>query len=286
MKKLIKNTFILIIILLTYSIIDTNHLVISNYEYANSSLPKEFDGFKILQISDFHNKEFPQFPFVTPVLEDKTDAKYNLDMLNKIDTISPDIIVITGDLIDSRHFKEEVATDLIKELVKDYPVYYVTGNHEVYRGISDEIKETMEELGVTSLKNQTVAVVKNGSQINLCGINDFTEFGNTTEYIDNLSALRGEGFNILLSHRPELMNIYADIQFDLVFSGHAHGGQIKIPFIGGLIAPNQGFLPEYTQGMYTEDITTLVVSRGIGNSLFPLRFLNPPELVVVTLNSK
>lgn len=286
MKKFIKNTSILILILLIYSIINTNHLTVTNYDYSNPTLPKEFDGFKILQISDFHNKEFPQLPSVAPLLEDKADAKYNLDMLNKIDAIAPDIIVITGDLIDSRHFKEEVAKDLVKELVKDYPVYYVTGNHEVYRGISSDIKETMEELGATSLKNQTVSVVKDGSQINLCGINDFTEFSNTTEYIDTLSVLRGDGFNLLLSHRPELMNIYTDIQFDLVFSGHAHGGQIKIPFIGGLIAPHQGFFPDYYEGLYTEDSTTMVVSRGIGNSLFPLRFFNAPELVVVTMSSK
>lgn len=286
MKKFIKNTSILIIILLIYSIIDTNHLIITNYEYSNSNIPKEFDGFKILQLSDFHNKEFPQFPGDSKPLDETSNPKYNKRMIDMIHKISPDIIVITGDFIDSRHYKEEVAVDLIKNLVKDYPMYYVTGNHESYKGISEEMKETMEEMGVTALNNQTAAIVKEHSQINIAGVNDFKEFNNESEYIDTLSSLKGDGFNLLLSHRPEFMNIYTSIQYDLVFTGHAHGGQIKIPFLGGVLAPDQGFFPEYSDGTYTEDSTTMIVSRGIGNSLFPLRFLNPPELVVVTLKSK
>ena len=205
------------------------------------------------------------------------------------------MIVITGDLIDRRSTNIEIAEKFIQAVVKIAPTYYVSGNHEQLSDVYNTLKRKLQVLNVNVMDNAYEVINKNGSRIGLLGVADPAVqqseesylLDNSTSYVEaELKDLLDDidtSFNILLSHRPELFNLYRDLQADLVFSGHAHGGQIRMPFIGGLAAPNQGLFPKYTAGVYSSGATSMVVSRGLGNSIFPLRVFNRPELVVVTL---
>lgn len=245
-------------------------LQLSTYTVSSDNLPKAFDGYRIAHVSDLHNAEF---------------GSGNEKLLRLLRESSPDVIVITGDIIDSSRTDVDVALDFVKEAVKIAPCYYVTGNHEA--GVSKEVFEKLEstftELGVKIMRGSEAVIEKGGEYISLIGIDDpsFAEF---PENIDEISTF--DGFKILLSHRPEYFDKYADWNVDLVLSGHAHGGQFRLPFIGGLVAPGQGLFPKYDAGSFTEDNTTMIVSRGIGNSIIPVRFNNQPELVLVVLESK
>ncbi|MGG7142638.1 metallophosphoesterase [Clostridium nigeriense] len=259
-----------------FSIWQNNSIVISNYNYESSEILSEFNNFKIVQISDLHNKNF---------------GEEQSKLLEKVESLSPDIIVVTGDLIDRRKYNLDIAMNFINKAVEIAPIYYVSGNHEAWSGKYSEIKERLIEAGVNIIDDKNVEIKNGDERIHLLGLSDPAFL--TSNYIDgtdtssidrNLSNWSEiEGFNILLSHRPELFDLYSKNNIDLVFSGHAHGGQIRIPFIGGLIAPNQGFFPKYTSGSYNSDKTTMFVSRGLGNSIFPLRVFNRPEVISVTL---
>ena len=146
------------------------------------------------------------------------------------------------------------------------------------------------------LEDEAVSLERNGESIALMGLADpdFTVKGDmfgevpamVSTKLENLNDGEGGGYTILLSHRPELFETYVGSGIDLVFAGHAHGGQFRLPFIGGVVAPNQGLFPEYDAGLYTDGSTNMVVSRGIGNSIIPLRFNNRPEIVLVELNAE
>jgi len=242
-----------------------NDVVVTKYDYTNTKIPVEFEGFKILQVSDLHYKEFGK------------DQEVLMSLTQKI---APDIIVVTGDLIDSNYTDIEAAMDYISQAVLIAPVYFVTGNHEMWSGEYSALAADLVKYGVTILDNKRIFLTKNGAEISLAGLPDGDNISNDSEKVFDSP---NEEFCILLSHRPELLNEYAQKDVDLVFAGHAHGGQFRIPFLGGLFAPNQGLFPEYTKGFYTKAYTTMVVSRGLGNSVIPARFFNRPELVVVTL---
>jgi uncharacterized protein len=177
-------------------------------------------------------------------------------------------------------------------LVGIAPVYYVTGNHEWWSENFPSLEERLKETEVQVMRN-TVEEIKIGQdRIQMAGIDDpakeresYAESVTVEENIMNSikgNEARGD-FNILLSHRPELFSLYTQYEFDLVFSGHAHGGQVRLPFVGGLVAPNQGLFPEYSSGIFQVDQTTMIVNRGLGNSMIPLRVFNRPEIVMVTL---
>lgn len=243
----------------------------------NEKVPEAFDGYKIVQISDLHNKEFG----------DKQSK-----LLAKIKRIQPDIIVVTGDLIDSKTTNIDVALDLMKGASEMAPTYYVSGNHEAWSGVYDSLKHKLEETDVIVLEDSKVEVSKENSSIELIGLSDiaFANLNSSTssgvEYTkDIVSKLidTTNTFRILLSHRPELFHVYSASEVDLVFSGHAHGGQFRLPFIGGVVAPDQGIFPEFTEGIHMKNNTAMIVSRGLGNSIIPIRIFNRPELVVVTL---
>lgn len=254
-------------------------LQISRYAVKDTKIPAGFDGYKIIQISDFHNTH----------LNSLTDK-----LVEEINGENPDIIVITGDLIDSRRTDAELSLNLVRRIADIAPIYYVTGNHE--SRVTEEyskLKEGLLELGVMILDNKKVLLERKGDAIEIIGVNDPT-FSDSAQYIgeaatiaDELSALAEsqDYYKILLSHRPELFEIYVEAEVNLVFTGHAHGGQIRLPFIGGLAAPNQGLLPKYTSGVYESEDTRMAVSRGIGNSIFPFRINNRPELVIAELRS-
>ncbi|HHZ01452.1 MAG TPA: metallophosphoesterase [Tissierellia bacterium] len=265
----------LIAIFLTWQ---NNGLVTTNYSYKSEKVPDKFDGFKILHISDFHNKNF-----------------YG-SLTNRMKEINPDIIVISGDLIDRRKTNLYTTTKFIQEIVKVAPVYYVSGNHEQLSEHYAKLKVILNNFNVINMDDFYTKLYRDGSSIGLIGIADpainadkktYLYTSNNTyarNILNHLTKDLKTEFNILLSHRPELLSVYKEFNIDLVFSGHAHGGQIRIPFIGGILSPNQGFFPKLSEGMHKEGSTSIVVSRGLGNSLFPFRILNRPELIVVTLN--
>lgn len=246
-----------------------NAIGITTHTIASSRLPESFDGFRILQISDLHNKAF---------------GKEQRWLMDQVDSKAFDIIVITGDLADARRYDPEPIHDLIPKLTAIAPTYYVTGNHESDIAEYEQLEGFMKSSGVTVLRNLSASISRDGASIILAGIDDPTmHFGSGFEAtLIELSSYE-KGYTILLSHRPEKLALYSALSYDLVFSGHAHGGQLRLPVFGGIIAPHQGFFPKYSEGIHMTGETAMVVSRGLGNSLFPFRLFNPPELVLVTL---
>ncbi|MFV0255080.1 MAG: metallophosphoesterase [Erysipelotrichaceae bacterium] len=251
-------------------VIGTTHYTITHQE-----LPTNFSGFKIVHISDFHNTDFGN--------------NNNKDLVAMITGENPDIIVITGDMIDSRRTDIEISLAFAKEIQKIAPVYYVNGNHESRIAEYDKFEAQLQEIGVIVLSNETQDLTINEQSIQIVGLNDPDFYNiNDKEYVEKqLELLINQSdkskFTILLIHRPELFESYAEYGVDLSFSGHAHGGQIRLPFFGGIVAPDQGIFPKYDGGIYQIDDSYMVLSRGLGNSLFPLRVNNNPELVVVEL---
>ena len=202
--------------------------------------------------------------------------------------------MITGDMIDSRHTDVEIALDFARQAVKIAPVYYVSGNHESRVVEYEALKKGLIEVGVEVMENRKVRIDCEGEHITLLGIIDPTfqdehfpedEKSIARRAIEELQE-ESDGYTVLLSHRPELFDLYVDTGMDLVFTSHAHGGQFRLPFIGGIIAPHQGFFPEYDGGQFTKGYTTMMVSRGVGNSIIPIRFNNRPEIVLVSLKCK
>lgn len=245
-----------------------NGLMLTQMTYTKK-VTKGFDGYKILQVSDLQNKAFGQ----------------NQErILNKIRNAAPDIIIITGDLIDRNRTNLATAMTLVDGAVNIAPVYYVSGNHEHQSGCFEKLSEQLTEAGVTVLENGKSVIQRNGDTLELIGLADKRVNPYYQEALSTLAkGAEKEAFQILLSHRPELFEAYVESGVDLAFTGHAHGGQIRLPFIGGIFAPNQGFFPPYTSGIYEKKGTSMVVSRGLGNSTFPFRIFNRPELVMVTL---
>lgn len=283
MKNNVLKVLLAATLLLTcISIVDNKRLTTTYYDINNDKIPSEFNDFKILQISDFHNTDFPEFIYKSKDRSNK--SIFNPKLIDYINFEKPDIIVITGDTIDSRKTDEDIATDLIQSLVDKYPLYYVSGNHEERSALAQYYKDKFKEMGVNILANQSIDINRSGAIITISGVNDYISFRDYLEYNHTLSSLKSDNYNILLSHRPEHFDIYSSIGYDLIFSGHAHGGQVRLAFIGGIISPDQGFFPKYDSGKYVKSDSTIIVSRGLGNSIMPLRINNPPELVVVTLN--
>ena len=254
-------------------------LELNTYTISSSKLPQSFDGYRIAHVSDLHNAEM---------------GKNNEKLSTMLRDADPDMIAITGDLVDSRNTDIEVALQFVREAVKIAPCYYVTGNHEARISEYDELKEAMEAAGVTVLKDAQTEISLEGEAITLIGVNDPSYqtdylFGDSETVMNTkLEELHTEQdrFTILLSHRPELFETYVDHDLDLVLSGHAHGGQFRLPFIGGLVAPNQGLFPEYDAGIYTEGNTNMLVSRGVGNSILPFRINNRPEVILIELQAE
>lgn len=261
---------ILIAALIVWAAIDSRNIDVTRFTV--SGAPEAFSGFKIAQISDLHNAEFG------------TDNQKLIDILK---SEAPDAIVITGDLIDARRTNTEIAESFARRCMEIADCYYVPGNHEArLGGTYDAFESALIADGVNVLRNGSVRIRKGMDAIRIVGVDD-PAFAKASDAITNLDAaleaLSSDDFTILLAHHPELIDEYSKWGIDLVLSGHAHGGQIRLPGIGGLYAPGQGFFPKYTSGNYTVGDTEMIVSRGIGNSAFPLRVNDRPEVVIVTL---
>lgn len=295
----------LVVLLLLFIVIYGNHLMnqkifITTYEVTDEKIPQAFDEYRIVQVTDVHSIRN----------EEQADSLYD-----KIMGQTPDIIVLTGDLLDSKYYTAEKnalkagesdkmagqdTLDFIERLIKECPVYFVYGNHEMV--LLDDVKNNpfkvaMENIGVVFLNNNGVKITRDGESIYMLGIQDpatlykdrdYDAYDNHRDRINammqKVMSLREEDlYTVVLSHRPEYFEEYKKYDGDLYLTGHAHGGQVRLPGIGGLYAPGQGAFPKYTNGLLEEDGTTMIVGRGIGNAVKVPRIFNPPEINVVIL---
>ncbi len=281
MKSKLKLTilivaFLLFALIVTLVIVENNMVQLNKYDVSTNKLSSDFN-LKIAHISDFHNTR----------LKDKA--------IERLKEAEPDIIVVTGDLIDSRKTKVQVSVDFMAEAVEIAPCYYVTGNHEsrIPESLS-ELLVALDDLGVTVLRNESVLLDINGEKINLIGVEDpkftlkkdSTKGAKTVVYESLEPLISDEYYNLVLCHRPEVFDTYVSLDVDLALSGHAHGGQIRLPLIGGIISPNQGLFPKYDAGHFEQGSTNMIVSRGVGNSLFPFRMNNKPEVLLIELKGE
>lgn len=251
---------------------------ITELTFTSDSLPKSFNGFKIVVLSDLHNEVFG-------TSQDK--------LIKIIDSCSPDIIVLTGDIIDRDTSDFSPVTDLLDGICSKYPVYAVTGNHEYDNSdYLNTLYSYYEQYNVALLENDFAEIKRDGEVIYIYGI----PYMSKAEVLQNPQAfdirnntknsyiLNNDIFSILLYHDPEIFDIISKADYDIIFSGHVHGGVIRLPFIGGMLSPNVEFFPKYDSGIYTKNNTALVVSRGLGQTIIP-RFNNRPEIVCITLFS-
>lgn len=226
------------------------------------------------------------------LITDLHSDKYGKDqktLLNAVDAEKPDVVLLGGDIFDDEKSYDNAETT-IKYLAEKYPCYYVTGNHEYWSNDIDNILDIVRSYGVEVLSGDCKSITVNDEIINICGVDDpcvvsYTRHGKDmkTQLKSAYKEVDTEHYTLLLSHRPELIDLYKEYDFDLVLSGHAHGGQWRIPgLVNGLYVPNQGVFPEYAGGRYDYDEGTMIISRGLAreSTLIP-RIFNRPELVII-----
>jgi uncharacterized protein len=266
MKKLGFVIIILIILFIAYGFY--NGLEITNYTYSDKELPKEFDGYRIAFISDLHSKLI---------------GRKQYKLIHAIEDCNPDIVVFTGDMIDGYHMDISPIKDLLVGLKEKYPMYAVSGNHERDNVFTyDKLMKYYEEYGVIYLDNKSLKLKKKNSHIGLYGLSYQDKY-----YIKKTSHKPDKDesdFNILLYHDATAFSWISEYGYNLVLSGHTHGGIIRLPFLGGLINNNGTLLSEFDNGMFHLKGSTLISNRGIGDSYFP-RFYNRSEVVCVTLRA-
>lgn len=280
-KKYIKSALVLLIViaLLLFCSYQNRHMETTYYTYKAEQLGADLEGYRIVQISDLHNVKF---------------GKNNQRLVDRIRECDPDMIVLTGDLVDSNHTNVDRAVQFVDEVVKICPVYYVTGNHEYWLDTSEyeNLMDGLASAGVIILDDQVVEISRGDAKFRLVGLDDKSlADGTLGTLLNNAQNVAHEDsekkeFTVVLAHEPQYLARYASTGVDLVLSGHAHGGQFRLPFVGGIVAPDQGFLPEYTAGEYYMNGTEMIVSRGLGNSVIPVRLFNYPEIVCVELVGK
>lgn len=268
------------------SYLRSDTISVTRYTHKSENIPKEFDGFKIVQLSDLHDAQF---------------GEGQKDLLYRVRILEPDLIVLTGDMVDNEYSDLESFGALIRALSDIAGVCYVSGNNEAGLSNYDLVLETVRKNGGVALENKTIRYKRGNATLSVSGLSDRNiyqlkrETYNTYKERDNRIARVLDGFsdcgtsdyNVLLVHRPYLLRAYAIADFDLVLSGHNHGGQIRIPLFGALYAPGELWFPKHTDGAYTDYDTTMFISRGLGNSdRMGVRLFNPPEVALITLRHK
>lgn len=226
------------------------------------------DELKILQISDFHNSK---------------SVRIRNKLLAAVKDLKPDVIVLTGDIIDSSTRNLDNANRLLEELVEINPnIYFVSGNHEWRSGYNIRFTKELRSRGITVLNN-TNSLIKIGETfINLCGIDDY--YTRSYSLDSAFNKVDGRRFTILLSHAPDIIFENKNIPADLILSGHTHGGQVRLPIIGALVAPGQGFFPKYNKGLYKLDNGNLLyIDSGVGTSTLPIRFHNRSQISLIRI---
>lgn len=257
-----------ILVILTLIALD-ERLILRTYTVVSPKLTAEV---RLAVVTDFHSS-------------DNAD-----DVVAMVASCAPDAVLMVGDMFDDdiANRPTERTLSLMRQLSAQYPCYYVSGNHEAWTGEMDALYQQTEEAGVTVLRMSSGVLTVRGQRIALCGIPDpyemvFSGAPDTEEQLRQaLEDVDSADFTVLLAHRPELLTKYAQFPLDLVVSGHAHGGQVRIPgVLNGLYAPNQGWFPKLAGGAYTQDGTTLIVSRGLAVRTRLPRIFNRPEVVLV-----
>lgn len=269
-QKTLIIVFITGFLLILFLLWQNNDIVITEYIYKTSKISSHFDGFQIAQVSDLHNKEF---------------GKNQRQLLSKLRKATPDIIVLTGDQVDSKNTRIDIAFEFVQEALKIAPVYYISGNHEVWLSTKDwnKLMGGLMPFGAIPMDNRVMEITKAGEPgFYLLGLSD-SHLNDYTLSNQN-SDIPGDRLQILLAHEPQYLEHYSSCGVDLVLSGHAHGGQFRIPGLGGLVAPGQGLFPKYTSGPYQAGNTTMIVSRGLGNSIIPIRIFNRPQVIIIKLS--
>ena len=247
-------------------------LEISRYEVNSKKLPESFDGFKIVQLSDLHGAEF---------------GEDGMELVDKVGSLEPDMIALTGDFVTDEGDLAAVEK-LAARLVKLCPVYFISGNHEFGSGLAVKVRNILERAGVKYLSNEYLTINRGDDEILLGGVEDplaYADMLSPDELAQKMNDAAPDAFKILLGHRNYWMTEYPELPVDLIFCGHAHGGLIRIPGVGGLIGTDRRLFPDFDAGQFNNGRYTLIVSRGLGNSVPIPRVFNRPEIVCVELSS-
>lgn len=247
-------------------------LEISRYEVKSQKLPESFDGFKIVQLSDLHGAEF---------------GEDGMGLVEKVKELEPDIIALTGDFVTDEGDLAAVEK-LVARLTELCPVYFVSGNHEFGSGLAVKVRNILERAGVKYLSNEYLTINRGDDEILLGGVEDplaYADMLSPDELAQKMNDAAPDAFKILLGHRNYWMTEYPELPVDLIFCGHAHGGLIRIPGVGGLIGTDRRLFPDFDAGQFNNGRYTLIVSRGLGNSVPIPRIFNRPEIVCVELSS-
>lgn len=275
---------ILLIITLISQILSLLKIDVTKYTITSKKIPAAFNNYKILQLSDLHNVTF---------------GKDNSRLLEKIRKLNPDIITMTGDMVNTNSKDYSNFFNLAKEISKNYSCYYIMGNHEIRlpKDKQLEITKTLSDLGINVLNNESGFITKDNEYVMIYGLTQPADtYKNALK--DNISkdfllsdmkeifpVVNKEDFNILLSHSPFDFEVFEKWGADLVFSGHVHGGLIRLPFVGGLLSPERTFFPKYDAGEYGINNSKMIVSRGLGNGTINLRIFNNPEICLIELTN-
>lgn len=251
------------------------YIEVEEFEYLSKDIPKSFDGVKIVQVSDYHNH----------------GGSYEDRLLKNIREEGPDYIFLTGDIADSISTDIDKANSFLEKVSKIAPCYLVWGNHDLALSKSDldKMRKCCKKNKITVLEDNYTTIERGGSKILIAGTDSSPDSGRAAELMRTLPP--NYQFVIWLHHFPEdfedIVNKSGEknSKADLIFTGHAHGGLIRLPFIKGIYAPGQGMFPDYTSGRYNIGDSAMLVSRGVGNSGYTLRWLNSFHLVVCTLKS-
>lgn len=275
--------FVLSAVYLVYNYLRMQKITVTEYTLRDSRIK---DKIRIVQLTDLHLKEYGEF---------------NENLARRIKEQTPDLIVITGDMCTRVYREYTPVTQLLEEAVKIAPVYYSMGNHEIAyrRQYGNELFQEIEKTGTLILDNEIAGVSIKNTQLCFLGLSVFKPFfpgdENSPKFKEEIRLLndfsKTEGFKILLCHHPEYApwyfsgkyDRYFKCGFDLMLSGHAHGGLVRIPLAGGLVAPKQGLFPKYDKGMYDFKGFRLIVSAGLGDTGYFFRINNPPEIAVIDL---
>lgn len=274
MRKLLIAGLIIGIILGLAYLYNRNQIMNFKVRRINLRSDKITSTIKITQISDFHSND-----------------SIDMDRLSaEIRDFNPDIIVLTGDIID-RQDKELIVARKLIDSIKSFGknIYFIKGNHEVDNTLYNQLKAIIESSGIKVLEDDISLVEIKGNYINIIGLSYFDDrnvqiYRNIYKNITESSYMYA--FNLLLVHSPNKIRGLIDGREDLILSGHTHGGQIRIPLIGSIIAPGQGFLPELDKGLYKIDNSILYIDSGLGNSFLPIRALNPVQFTNITIEGE
>lgn len=276
-RKRRKGRFLfLLAVIIAAMFYDSNYrLVTEAFTIENAKIPQSLSGLRIVHLSDLHAAEY---------------GEDNGEFFDAIEAAQPDLIAITGDIIDGSSDETEMArerayvADTVTRLAAMAPVYYVTGNHEWVSPWKTELFRLIADCGATVLHNEYVLLASGGESIVLAGVDDPNgpyDMKTPAELVAEIRENEGDKYIVMLAHRHDRMDMWAELGVDLVLCGHAHGGMVRLPFTDGLYGPGRVFLPTYTSGVYTEKNTTELVSRGVGG--MKMRFLNNPEIIVAVL---